>query len=251
MVIASLQVPASKSGELPKQNIRDQAYSILRDRMHRGEITFEDRLVDHEIAAEMKVSRMPVREALLQLKIEGYLEGTSRGFVLPQFTSEDIANIFEVRLLLEPSAAASSCSNATVQGLGKMKLAVEAAERAHRKADVLTYMHVNWTFRATWVEMVPNPHLVQVINRLRDHAQVIRLATLKDKQFRTLSLKHSQEILEAFLKRDTTAVQERVAHNLRVSAASYYATQEAMKQAEDTAAEKTAAEPAAARRRAR
>lgn len=249
MVVASLQVPAPKTGELPKQSIRDQVYAILRDRMHRGEITAQDRLVDHEIAGEMKVSRMPVREALLQLKIEGYLEGTSRGFVLPQFTPEDIANIFEVRLLLEPSAAASSCGNATVEGLGKMKLAVETAERAHRKADVLTYMHVNWTFRATWVEMVPNPHLVQIINRLRDHAQIVRLATLKDKQFRALSLKHTQEILEAFLKRDAQAVQERVAHNLRVSAASYYATQEALTRADDKAAEKVS--PAPPRRRTR
>lgn len=249
MVVASLQVPAPKTGELPKQSIRDQVYAILRDRMHRGEITAQDRLVDHEIAGEMKVSRMPVREALLQLKIEGYLEGTSRGFVLPQFAPEDIANIFEVRLLLEPSAAASSCGNATVEGLGKMKLAVEAAERAHRKADVLTYMHVNWTFRATWVEMVPNPHLVQIINRLRDHAQIVRLATLKDKQFRALSLKYTQEILEAFFKRDAQAVQERVAHNLRVSAASYYATQEALTRADDKTAEKVA--PAPPRRRTR
>lgn len=227
MAVTSLHTPAPKSADLAKQNIRDQVYAILRDRMHRGEITFENRLVDHEIAAEMNVSRMPVREALLQLKSEGYLEGTTRGFVLPQFTPEDIANMFEIRLLLEPSAAASSCRHASIDGLGKMKLAAEAAERAHRKGDVLTYMHANWTFRAAWVEMVPNRQLVQIINRLRDHAQTVRLATLKDKEFRALSLKNTKEILEAFLQHDTQAAQDRVAHNLRTSAASYYATQEA------------------------
>lgn len=228
MAVASIQDPLPKQGELSKQNIRDQVYAILRDRMYRGEISYEDRLVDHEIAAQMKISRMPVREALMQLKSEGHLEGTSRGFVLPQFTPEDIANMFEIRLLLEPHAAASSCSHSTVEGLGRMKLAVEEAGRAHRKDDVLTYMHANWTFRSAWVDMVPNQHLVQVINRLRDHAQAIRLATLKDKEFRVLSLQYTKEILEAFLRRDTDAVQARVAHNLRVSAASYYAKQEAM-----------------------
>lgn len=232
MVDATFQVSSLNSPELAKKNIRDQVYDILRDRMHQGKINFEDRLVDHEIAAELNVSRMPVREALLQLKNEGYLEGTTRGFVLPQLTSDDIANMFEIRLLLEPSASASSCKNATTEGLHKMKLAADAAERAHRKGDVLSYMHANWIFRATWVEMVPNRHLVQIINRLRDHAQTVRLATLKDKEFRALSLKNTLAILDAFLSKDSQTTQERVAHNLRMSATSYYATQESQLQSD-------------------
>lgn len=228
MAVASLQENGSKSVDLSKQNIRDQVYSILKDRMYRGEIGPQDRLVDHEIAAQMNISRMPVREALLQLKSEGHLEGTSRGFVLPQFSPEDLASMFEVRLLLEPHAAASSCKNSTVEGLGRMKAAADEAARANRKDDVLNYMHANWTFRSAWVDMVPNRQLVQVINRLREHAQFIRLATLKDKEFRGLSLQYTKDILDAFLRQDAKAVEERVANNLRVAAASYYAKQEAM-----------------------
>lgn len=250
MLAASMKVPVLNAGELPKQNIRDQVYALLRDRMHKGEINFQDRLIDHELAAQLNVSRMPVREALMQLKNEGYLEGTSRGFVLAHFSPEDIANQFEVRLLLEPAAAAISCSHATVEGLGRMKVAVDLAERAHRKADVLAYMNANWTFWAAWVEMVPNRHLVQVINRLRDHAQAVRLATLKDKEYRALSLLHTKEVLDAFLKQDTEAVKEKVAHNLRVAAASYYAKQEALIQSEDQGGKPAVAAPAP-RKRAR
>lgn len=250
MLAASMKGPVLHAGEIPKQNIRDQVYAILRDRMHKGEITFQDRLVDLELASQLNVSRMPVREALLQLKNEGYLEGTSRGFVLPQFTPEDIANQFEIRLLLEPPAAAIASNHASVEGLGRMKVAVEAAERAHRKADVLAYMTANWTFWTAWVEMVPNPHLVQMINRLRDHAQAVRLATLKDKEYRALSLEHTKEVLDAFLKRDAEAVKEKVAHNLRVSAASYYAKQEALLQSSEPDAEEDVAAPAP-RKRAR
>ena len=223
MLAASIKVPVLNAGELPKQNIRDQVYAVLRDRMYRGEITASDRLIDHELAAELKVSRMPVREALLQLKNEGYLEGTSRGFVLPQFTPEDIANMFEIRLLLEPTAAASACSHATVDGLGRMQVAVDQAERAHQKADLLGYISANWAFWSAWVQMVPNERLVQVINRLRDHAQAVRMATLHDEQCRALSLVRTKEILAAFLKKSPEEAMDRVAHNLRASAASYYA----------------------------
>ena len=248
MLAASFKVPVLNAGELPKQNIRDQVYAVLRDRMYRGEITFNDRLIDNELAAQLKVSRMPVREALLQLKNEGYLEGTSRGFVLPQFTPEDIANMFEIRLLLEPTAAAASCSHATVEGLGRMKAAVDRADRAHQKADVLGYISANWAFWTAWVEMVPNDRLVQVINRLRDHAQVVRLATLKDKEYRALSLARTKEILEAFLKQDPEDVKDKVAHNLRASAASYYAKLQSELDQKGTA---PAQEPAAPRRRSR
>lgn len=211
--------------DLTRQNIREQVYALLRQRMHGGQIGPEDRMVDHEIAAEMRVSRMPVREALLQLKNEGYVEGTTRGFVLRRFSPEDIHNMFEVRLLLEPAAAASACSHASAAGLAQMTTAVAAAERAQRKGDVQAYMQANWLFRTTWVEMVPNRHLVQIISRLRDHAQAVRLATLKDKTYRALSLEHTKLILEAFVKRDLGLVRERVAQNLRASAASYDAMQ--------------------------
>jgi len=237
MPAASNPSKARKGLDLSKQGIREQVYSILRDRMHQGEISPEERLVDQDIAAELNVSRMPVREALLQLKNEGYLEGTSRGFILPQFTPEDIANIFEIRLLLEPAAAAGACRNATVEGLGKMKQAVDEAERAHRKGDVLPYMQSNSAFRTAWVDMLANRQLAQIMDRLRDHAQAIRLATLRQKEFRAQSLQHTKEILDAFLRKDADAVTERVAHNLRMSAASYYAKQESLLQSRSGAAQ--------------
>ncbi|XOT96321.1 GntR family transcriptional regulator, partial [Alcaligenes pakistanensis] len=67
-------------------NIREQVYGMLRQDISLGKIGFDVRLVDNEIAASLNVSRMPVREALLQLKNEGVLDGTSRGFVLRVYT---------------------------------------------------------------------------------------------------------------------------------------------------------------------
>lgn len=228
MLVSLAKASAGKNADISKQNIREQVYALLRERMHAGDIGAEHRLVDHEIAAELEVSRMPVREALLQLKNEGYLDGTSRGFILKRFAPEDIANMFEVRLLLEPPAATSACRHSSLEGLGRMTAAVQAAERAHRKSDMLEYMQANWAFRSAWVAMVPNEHLVQIINRLRDHAQAVRLATLKDEAFRGKSLAHTKLILDAFVRRDVDAVGERVAQNLREAAASYYAMQEAL-----------------------
>jgi DNA-binding GntR family transcriptional regulator len=225
LTVAAKATPNTAMQE-PKQSIRERVYRHLRDKMRSGEITYEDKLVDHEIASQLGVSRMPVREALLQLKSEGFLEGTSRGFVLRRFTPTDIANIFETRLLLEPAAAGDACKNASIKGLSEMRSMVAAAERAYANDDIPGFMDSSDAFRLTWVGMVPNPHLVQTIDRLRDHVEAVRLATLRDKAIRELALKHMKHILDAFLEADAEAVKERVAHNMRVSATCYYSTQE-------------------------
>lgn len=209
-----------------KLKIREQVHQYLRERMRSGQITLADRLVDHEIAAALAVSRMPVREALLQLKNEGLLEGTSRGFRLRRFTPTDIAQMFEVRLLLEPAAARSACEQATVEGLARMRLAVDASQRAHEEGDAVAYMAAQAQFRLTWIGMVPNPHLAAMITRLADHVEAVRLATLRDAQFRDRSLSSSHKLLDAFLKQDTQLVEQAVHYNLRNAATSYYATQD-------------------------
>lgn len=219
--------PGSKTNRpVRKPNIREQVYLHLRDRMRRGLIALDDRLVDHEIAAGMGVSRMPVREALLQLKNEGLLEGTSRGFRLRQFTPTDIAQIFDIRVLLEPAAARLVCDSPSLEGLAQMQQAAEESAIAHRAGDPVAYMAAQSRFRSTWISMVPNPHLAAMITRLADHVEAIRLATLRDATNRAYSLESSQILLEGFLKKDKSQVENAVHYNLRHAAMSYYAVQD-------------------------
>lgn len=220
--------PAKRNAATPKLSIRERIYRLLRDRMQRGEIGPEDRLLDHEIASSLNVSRMPVREALLQLKSEGFLESTSRGFMARRFSPADIAHIFEIRLLLEPAAGAAACRNSSVEGLSRMHVAAADAEKAHRADDIVEYMKANWAFRAAWVGMVPNPHMAQMITRLRDHVEAVRLATLREPELRELSLVNTRQVLEAFLLGDAELVRERMAVNLRDAATSFYAKQQSL-----------------------
>lgn len=226
--MAAPRKPAKRDAATPKISIRERIYRLLRDRMQRGEIGPEDRLVDHEIAASLAVSRMPVREALLQLKSEGFLDSTSRGFTPRRFSPADIAHIFEIRLLLEPAAGAAACKAAAVEGLARMRLAAADAERAHQAGDIVEYMKANWAFRTAWVAMVPNPLMAQMITRLRDHVEAVRLATLREPKLRELSLVNTGRVLEAFLLGDPELVRERMAVNLRDAATSFYAKQRSL-----------------------
>lgn len=159
-------------------SLREQIYEHLRERICTGQLTFDDRLVDVDIASEFGVSRMPVREALMQLVHDGMIESTTRGFVLRRFTDREIEEIFEIRRLLEPAAAAGAATNMTAAALEQMHEALEDCERAHKSSDSTAFILANARFRGAWLAQVPNTQLASEISRFIDHVQAVRLKTL-------------------------------------------------------------------------
>jgi DNA-binding GntR family transcriptional regulator len=179
-------------------SLREQIYDNLRERIRLGQLTFEDRLVDVDIANEFGVSRMPVREALMQLVHEGMIESTTRGFVLRRIDDQDIADIFEIRRLLEPAAAAGAARNMTRTALAQLKSALEECERANKAADSRAFILANAKFRTAWLAQVQNAQLAAAISRFIDHVQAVRLKTLPDATVRNDVVARMRAIYEGF-----------------------------------------------------
>jgi DNA-binding GntR family transcriptional regulator len=196
--------PATKAQikVLKALSLREQIYEYLRERIRTGQLTFEDRLVDVDIAKEFGVSRMPVREALMQLVHDGAIESTTRGFVLRRFTDREIEEIFEIRRLLEPAAAAGAALNMTAQALEQMRDALEACERAHKVGDSTGFILANARFRGAWVAQVPNTRLAVEILRFIDHVQAVRLTTLPNAAVQRDVVERMRAIHKAFQNKD-------------------------------------------------
>jgi DNA-binding GntR family transcriptional regulator len=195
-------------------SLREQIYEHLRERINTGKLTFEDRLVDVDIADEFGVSRMPVREALMQFVHDGMIESTTRGFVLRRRTDREIEEIFQIRRLLEPAAAAGAASNMTESALRQMSNALDACARAHRAGDATAFILANAKFRGAWIAQVPNTQLASAISRYIDHVQAVRLKTLPSATVRNDVLARMRMIHEAFRKGDATEVPKHVEKNV-------------------------------------
>jgi len=179
---------------------RSRIHEALRLRLLRGDVGPEERLVDHAIAAEMGVSRMPVREALMQLVSEGYLESTSRGFALPNLTPERIAEVFVLRRLLEPHAVACVARDRTAADLAALREALAVAETAG--ADVAAFHRGSEAFRNAWLGAVRNAELRHAIQRYSGQVQSVRFATLPDPDARRTIVAGLRALLEAFDAQD-------------------------------------------------
>ncbi len=194
----------------PRQNHRIRIYEEYRARIQRGEISHDDRLVDTAIAGDMGVSRMPVREALMQLASEGYLEGTSRGFTLPNMDVARVREFFTLRRLLEPYAAASAAQARSDAAIAVMADAVAASFDTLRTDDLAQFYRASEIFRNTWLGAVPNAELRQTILRYMAQVQAVRFTTMRDPLAHRIIVDGQLELLDAFRRRDALAASERM-----------------------------------------
>lgn len=92
-----------------------------------------ERLREEHIAAEMAVSRTPVRSAIQKLVADGLLKNEeNKGAVVLGWTDRDITEAFEVRSLLEPYAAGIAAVNATQAQIDQLESLNDEMERAVR-----------------------------------------------------------------------------------------------------------------------
>jgi DNA-binding GntR family transcriptional regulator len=188
-----------------RDSLSDRIYHALRARLQRSEMGPDVRFVDVDVATEYGTSRMPAREALLRLVNEGYLVGTSRGFVAPRLSLDDIREIFEVRRLLEPTAAANAARDLTAADEARLRDAMDGARSACAADDIEGLILANIAFRIGWLGAVRNQRLAKTIGRFVDHVQTVRLGTLIDRSTRKIVLDGLEELYPAFCRRDPDA----------------------------------------------
>lgn len=185
--------------------LAEQIYQRLRYQLRAGTFEPGERLVESSLAQQMAVSRSPVREALSRLAADGLLESGGSGFQVVMPTAQDMAEIFEMRRLLEPPAArqvARVVSSELIEQLSETFARARAAEKA---ADFAAFTDANYAFRAAWVAKVPSRRLRDTILRFDDQAGFVRRTTLIRPAARAEALAMLDRFVTAFQARDEDA----------------------------------------------
>ncbi len=186
--------------------LADRVYNQLRDNIGSHQIRPGERLQEVSLAAQLGVSRTPVREALARLESEGMIVVEGRGFVVPELTDADIAEIYELRFLLEPAAARSAVAEVTGAGdLASMSSAIDDAVAAEKNDDFRSFLEANSRFHNAWRALVPNRRMSKLLDQYVGHVRFLRVLTLGDPAARKAALTGMKNIHAAFKKRDADA----------------------------------------------
>lgn len=186
-------------------SLTDQIYQRIRFQLRAGTFAPGERLVESSLATQLAVSRSPVREALNRLAADGLLDLRSGGFYVTMPTAQDMAEIFEMRRLLEPSAARQVARAMTPALVDELKALSDRAHAADKAGDFAAYTDANYGFRATWVGQVPNRRLRETILRFDDQAGYVRRTTLVRDDARAEALALLERFVAAFNARDEDA----------------------------------------------
>ena len=118
-------------------------------------------LTEGKLSAELGVSRTPVREALMQLELEGLVKTIpNKGAVVVGVTGQDIDDIYTIRTRIEGLAARRCAVNIGQEELEELRQVVELQEYFVTKQDFLQVWHLDNRFHENPGELRPPPRSI-------------------------------------------------------------------------------------------
>ncbi len=164
-----------KSIQPDRRRLADEVYDELIEAIIRRDIGLEDTLVQEKLAAEMQISRTPVREALLRLAQEGVLEVSSRGsFKIYKMDEEEVKELYQSRAAVEGQCARILAVHHKPEDITFLRKTVEREEKIV-SPSVRAYFEANRNIHRAIVELSRNRFLLDMFNMIWGKAQVFPL----------------------------------------------------------------------------
>jgi DNA-binding GntR family transcriptional regulator len=144
--------------------ITDRVSEALRKAILDGKFKPGQALIQDQIAKELNVSRMPVREALRALEIEGLVTTSPfKGAAVTEYSAEDIREIYQIRVLLEGFAAELAVPNMTPEHISEFERILDGMKRRLAASDHKGYAEYDRAFHRLIAESSNNQRLVKLI----------------------------------------------------------------------------------------
>jgi DNA-binding GntR family transcriptional regulator len=200
--------------DLQNLSLATEAYSVVRDRILRGDLVLGQPLSRRKLAAELGMSFLPVTEALLKLQFEGLLESRPRAGTRVRIPSpEDVSGHYVVREALEVQAALLCGQHATSTERSELRRLAARVDALSLQQDRAMYLNLHQKLHYRIAECARCDALRDAIEKTHALASiwfsVMRKPTPEDSPTR------HQELVDAVLSgdaaRSAAAVREHLA----------------------------------------
>jgi DNA-binding GntR family transcriptional regulator len=188
------------------RNLADQLVDLVRDRILSGEVPSDLPIRQDALAAELGVSKIPLREALARLEQDGLLRSyANRGFFVRPLTTDEAEEVYALRLKLEPEAVALAAVSATAD---EQKQASETLDLLDR----VTNQHgesvgaFNRSFHLSLIRPCRRPLTINFLERLQILSERYVRKHLEPLGRDERANEEHRELLQTWLRRDRKAV---------------------------------------------
>jgi DNA-binding GntR family transcriptional regulator len=183
-------------------SIREHAYLYLKKIILEGEFQAGDRLIERELAAKLKISRTPIREALFRLESQGFVKTVPRkGVVVSDVSENEVIEVFTILASLEVLAvklAAQKMDNETRLELDQKIKELNLLEQQAEEDFNLEHIQMNHLIN----KASKSPKLFEILSGLIDYIHMAANMGYETPGRRKESLKEHIGIMKALRDQD-------------------------------------------------
>ena len=194
----------------------DKIRAEIENAIREGSLLPGDPIDEAEIAAQYKVSRTPIREALIQLQAQGMLTSLPRGgMVVAKMDLQQLLSLWELLAELEGVAVRLACQRMTPE---ERKAILEHHEQSRAVADAddfAGWQESNLRFHELIYRATRNPYLRQEVLRMRARTGYYRRHAFGARGQIKASFEQHQQIVEAFMANDGDAASAAMLTHMR------------------------------------
>lgn len=205
-----------------KNTLRDSVYESLKAMIVTGQLSPGARLTENELAANLKVSRTPVREAFNRLERDGLVTGRRQGYAVKEFDINMFREAFEVRELLDGHATELATAKIAAADKQRLRAMVRECERLASLPDrgrdaMFKELQIGMDIHRVIAELSGNEMLRDLLNGILDKCQhYVWMELIWLDEWRIARDEHS-EIVEAICAGDAPRASELARRHIRGS----------------------------------
>ncbi len=193
-----------------KEVTRDKVYSILSKAIFRGDLKPGQRLVESKLAKLMKVSRTPIREAIIELVQKGLaVPSPPKGVkVAPLPTTEELTEFYDINGVLRGLAARKAAYNITPPQIKHLQEIILQSEQSLREGSLKEIFKLNKKFHQIIEKSSNNKELIFLLDNVYERSRERFSEILSRKKRQKESIEEHKIILEALIRKDEELVEQ-------------------------------------------
>jgi len=197
------------------ESLAKMAYEAIRKSILSGQWKIGELYNEKAIAADLGISRTPVREALLELASQDLIIFLPRrGLMVNRFTRHDVDEIFELRKAIELAAVEKITVADPPFDLFEIEEALLSQRKAVKQKDYFAFMEADRLFHTSFSELTSNRRLIAILDNIRDMIHVMGAKALALEGRAVEVIKEHQTIFEAVKKGNIEEARRAMAYHL-------------------------------------
>lgn len=191
--------------------LRELVTDNIRQAIINGDFPPGMRLMELQLAADLGVSRTPIREAIRKLELEGLIVMIPRrGAYVANFSIKDINEVYEIRTALEVLAAGLAAERINEKELEEMERLLINMRPAIDAMNIPKIAEEDSAFHEVIYKASRNERLINIISNLREQINSIRSKSMFYPGRLTAMMEEHRTIVDAIAQGDPEAAEKAV-----------------------------------------